>query len=671
MPLTPLSEDELKTIADRLTVIACAQRDTSTKFRQPKLDKILKAEELYFNVVARTLKGRFNIPLPILSGFVDALLSKIDDEIEGNFDPTEDADKIKTRKTTAMWKYDSAPNRGRWTIKDLLTKKLAIFSGVGINMIYSESDPVYKNHLSIIDAFDFHCESTAGYNIEDHLFCGVDNIFRTKSQVEKATHYDKDQVATLMTVANSDEYKKNQEIYANRANRFKSLGLDIESNSYTGVTLFNFSQWNMYDNETGRRFYLLFEPLAKTWVRIAPLEEITGEPEKGELPKYMFKAWHTHPDAWNFWGKAPVDDVVPIAVAIKAMVNFMFDEVQKYLWGQRIYDPEIIQDPSQLEWDRPDKLIQAYLPAGKKLSDGVYQIPFGDKSHVTINMVDYFRQFVAVESGITPQAKGESDEKLLGIAEINQGEVADRLGLTNKWYRQFYVDLCDAWLSGLQMCLTDEKQVVRMIGEQGVESADLTKEDMIFVARPNVRLTGGRTEAKKNEMIQQAKTSALVQVINVFPDKINAKVAIESLLSNGHWKQDEIAPLLDVNADFNEDESVFASQAIQDILEGKKPELYQGATTRFIQKIIDFAVKRQTNPVVTKKLMSYALLHMGIADANTQREEMLKMADEVNKAPIGPGETPGAPAGGPGAPVLSPMQMDQKGRPQAPELANQ
>lgn len=646
------TNDDLRAIADRLIPIAKKQYDVAVKYRQPKLEKILKAEELYYNIVTRTIKGRFNVPIPIVSGFVDTLLSKIDDDITINFEATEDADKIKCRKCSAAWKYDSAPTRGMWAIKDILAKKLAIFSGRAIYSIFSESLPRYKNYFDIVDTFDFLCEPNGGWHLENHLFCGQENIFRSKYDLENGEQYDKVQVQKLFTAVSSEDFKRNNDLYMNRLKRHNNLGLDPETNNYVGVDIFNMVQWNMYDTVTGKRYYLFMEPRSGTWVRIVPLEEITGEPEQGELPAYMWKSWATHTDAWNFLSKAPVDDVVPVAVALKTVINFMFDEVQKRLWGQRIYDPEIITDPSQLEWDRPDKLIMATVPNGKKISDGVWQFPVGDQSTVTVNLIEYMRNFIGTESGVTKGAKGEGDEKLLGVAEINQGEVADRLGLTNKQYTQCHAEIGLAYVRGLKMCMV-ETMLIRMIGEDGVESAELTRDDLKFTSEPDIRITGGKTEARRNQAIQEAKTTSLLEVAKLFPQNINPKIAAESLLRNGQWEAEEITPILDPSLEGNEEEDVRASQAIQDFIAKKTPELYSGATTRFSQKLIDYANKTKVDriftPAVKAALMQYALAHTDVIVQNMKRRQMLQAA--LNPAPEAiPGSVP------------SPMQPNASGK---------
>jgi len=71
-----------------------------------------------------------------------------------------------------------------WDMKDILAKKMAAFSGRAIFEIYAESDPVYKHNLEIVDPFDFVCEPNGGWHLENHLFLGKLNVYRTKADLE-------------------------------------------------------------------------------------------------------------------------------------------------------------------------------------------------------------------------------------------------------------------------------------------------------------------------------------------------------------------------------------------------------------------------------------------------------------------------------------------------------
>ncbi len=642
----PVDErDGLSQLADRLMPKILRQLDAGIKYRQPKIEKILKGEELYFNKIVKTLKGRFTIPLPIVSGYVETLLSKVDDEININYDHTEEADKNKARKVTASWKYDSAPTRGMWAIKDIVAKKLAIFSGRAIYKKFAESP--YKDHLEIVDAFDFIAEPGGGWYLENHLFCGQQNIFRSKADLLAGEQYDQAQVSKLISSTTENVLKDNQDQYYNSQKRHEALGMDNVANNYVGEDVYNLTEWNL--EHDGKRYYVLFDARAKTWIRIAPLEEITGEPPEGEKVRYLFKSWATHLDYWNFWSKAPVDDVVPVAIGLKTITNFGFDDLQKRLWGQRIFDPDFFPDPAQLEWDRPDKLVMATVPNGKVVSQGIYEFKMEDNSGVVINMLEYFRNFLATETGVTNASKGNADDKLLGIAEINAGQVADRLGLLNKLYSQCYAELGEGYLAGLKMCMTT-KRMIRYIGEDGAESGELTQDELDFSSEPDIRITGGKSEQQKDAQKNQLKQGAISQIVLFAPDVLNKKVTSEYLLQEAGWTPDEIFALMDVDSDGDEQQSIRASQAIQDILNKKTPKLFKGATTRFISIIIEYNEEHELPDAIGATLMSYALAHKTYVIQNMARKAMLANmrqpiapatpTNNANPAPNGPIQTP-------------------------------
>src|SRR5574343_562814 len=95
---------EIKAI---LTSIALRQIKAGVDFKKPRIAQIQKYEDMYANKVKKALKNRFNIPLPILSGYVDTLKSKIDDAPVLNFNRKEEADTKIAKKVNAKWADDS------------------------------------------------------------------------------------------------------------------------------------------------------------------------------------------------------------------------------------------------------------------------------------------------------------------------------------------------------------------------------------------------------------------------------------------------------------------------------------------------------------------------------------------------------------------------------------
>jgi hypothetical protein len=90
------------------------------------------AEDQYFNRQVKSLKQRYNVPVPIIPGFVETLLSKIDDPPSLKFKKGEEADYKATMKVSAFYEIDSQKDDYDWEMVDLDVKKLAALSGRGI-----------------------------------------------------------------------------------------------------------------------------------------------------------------------------------------------------------------------------------------------------------------------------------------------------------------------------------------------------------------------------------------------------------------------------------------------------------------------------------------------------------------------------------------------------------
>ena len=93
-----------QTDKDKIVYQARQEYEAGLDFKQKRLERWQRVEDLYFRRPRPALKGRINIPLPVMTGFVETLLSKIDDPPVINFNPTEEADIKKSKKINAAWK---------------------------------------------------------------------------------------------------------------------------------------------------------------------------------------------------------------------------------------------------------------------------------------------------------------------------------------------------------------------------------------------------------------------------------------------------------------------------------------------------------------------------------------------------------------------------------------
>lgn len=72
------------------------------EYIKPRFDEIAQNEKLAMNQnIDLVAENRFNINLPILSGFVDTLVSRLKGKLDIQFAPQDDADISKARKITA------------------------------------------------------------------------------------------------------------------------------------------------------------------------------------------------------------------------------------------------------------------------------------------------------------------------------------------------------------------------------------------------------------------------------------------------------------------------------------------------------------------------------------------------------------------------------------------
>lgn len=620
-----------KKLADDLTKIACKQYEISDNFKQNRLTQIRLNEEFYVGRKIVVPKGRFGVPLPTMAGFVDTLMSKIDDPPILKFGYEDIADLKISRKVSSMWQKDSHPNRANWPLKDRWAKKLACFSGRPIYKIYTESDPKYKHSLEIVDYEDFMFEPMGGGDLENHLFCGQDGIFRTKETVKAnaiAGLYDQQQVAKLLSEKNNTSDKKTNDKYQKKQERYQNLGLDLLNNTYVGQDIFCFVEWNM--EYEGEWYYLLFDLNTQTWIRAHLLEDVYPT---NNLHLKCWVTWATHEDPFNFFSKSPCDDMRPIADSIDTLFNQALDNRYKRNFGQRAYDPNIFPDPSQLNW-KPDGLVIAKNKGGQGISQGIYEFKTEEITG-TIDLANWLDMYGGRKSGLGPESQGAQDnvDQKVGIYFGNMQQMADRLGLYNKSYREAHLALGLRYAFGLSNHLT-ETEAVKIIGEEGAEWTELTRGEAKKAPELDIEISGGSAEVMANQAKSQKRENTLLMVGKdpVLRSQVNPQWYLSEVLKNGAYEEAEIKIAVSkdqASLDMMSD----ASQAIQEILKGKNPKLRRTADTNFIRYIVNYAQDKELKLEEYNALMAYAQAHLSIATDNMARKARMQSIMANTSAP--------------------------------------
>src|SRR3990167_3923607 len=311
-------------------------------------------------------------------------------------------------------------------------------------------------------------------------------------------------------------------------------------------------------------------------------------------------------------------------------------------------------DPALLEW-RPDGLVPVTVPAGKNLQNGIYEFKVGDIND-TMNVVQIIDNILGQKTGITAAAQGQSDKDVkVGVYYGDLKQVADRLGLLNRNYIEELEQGILRWSWNLWEHMP-QKQLVKVIGENGVEWDELLKED----AEPDfaISIKGGFAEVEADELKKKQKVDSL-GAVKADPNLgilLNKKLTAEHTLRAGGWSEDEVKQLLDPQYEGSEESLSRASQAIQDVLEGKMPKRYRSATTAFVQKILDFITDHEVTQIQYDILAAYAEAHMPFVEENMVR----RARQQAMMIQAGGGGLP--PEGG-GLPSIAPEVLPQ-GTPQ-------
>src|ERR1044072_5435724 len=218
-----------------------------------------QAEDQYFNKQVKSLKQRYNVPIPIVPGFVETLLSKIDDPPTIKYEEAEDADYKAVQKVNAFYQFESGKDDHDWDMIDLDGKKQAILYGRAIAKYYAQSKPEYKSNLELVDVYDFIADPIGGGNLEKHRFVMQDNLFKSKAELAAGVEtmgYDKAAVEKVINATSQDKIVDNDNQYRSKQSRLMALGIDGITYNYAGQALYKFVEagttWK------GVRYYVLF-----------------------------------------------------------------------------------------------------------------------------------------------------------------------------------------------------------------------------------------------------------------------------------------------------------------------------------------------------------------------------------------------------------------------------
>jgi len=617
-------------LAQKALGIATKQLISSTEFKKPRLARIAKYWQLYDGKTPKKLRQLFNVAIPIFPGMIDTLNAQYDEPIRLEFKEGDASDYFKVQKINGAFQMeimDTAQN-SKWDSKLRMTRKHAIITGRGILKYTVESDPEYKSRLEVVNLKNFHFQPRGGKDLENHLFCGEEDIEKTESELKagaEAGTYNKAQVDKLITNCNdSNYYPEGGETMQDRLSRFRPLGLDPDNQSYVGENVFKIAQWIL--NIKGERWLLVFHPWSQTWLRFEKWKDIDSS---GLYPWFSYA---THEDDENFLSKSYADDLYPSADAIVAMFNQELTNREKRNFGARAYDKDMFKDVRKLDeaQHRPDALVPADTRQGqRRLSEGIFEFKTGELGG-TINLIDWINGTVGRSTGANDLSQGSVQEvsKKASVTFAEQKSVSKRIGWASQPFQEMMAGLGKAYIYGLKEHMPS-KMAIRLLGENGIDWGEITRMDLNTSKDVDILIVSTDKQMIESDMKSKKRVEALSLLAE--SQNINSKKRDEEILKNAEYSDQEIAEFMDTKTYNDKKALAKASVGITEILRGKEPEMWFGANTAFMQKIVDYA---NDNRVTLKEkydtLIDYAMAHKDIVAGNMERKAN-EMANELNQ----------------------------------------
>ncbi len=620
-------------------------------FKQPRMEQIVKSLDAYQNKVPLAPKGYKMIPIPVMSGYVSTLLAKIDDPVRLRFQGTKQADWLAAQRLTSLWEIDKSEQKANYNQVDRWVKKNAIFSGIGAYKVYSESDPEYAHHLEPIDYFDLIFEPTGGGDIQKHLYCGQQNIYRTKSELQAGAdegRYDANKVAEIVNMTEEKRLAIDQNTEQLKQSRYRIINLDPKNTVSQGDSVYNMAEMYLRYKD-GQDWYVFFEQQTGIWVNCVPLKE------KFKSGRRPIVVWQIDEDANTLLCKAPADDILPIHDAIRICINDALNNVTKRTYAQRAFDKDMVIDAAMLRFSKDGIIPMDTKNGTRALSSGIFTFDTPDTTQISLNIVTFLDNFLGTKTGITPATQGTSDDEKVGIYYGNMQQVADRIGLTNKSYKKCHTDIGIRYIDGVREHLTD-KVAVKILGQTDVEYC--VKDD----AEPDYDIiVESSTEAERVREITVKQKREILSAISgnqTLVGLVNPKKVLEELLLTGGWDMGEVKEFMDV--DFYGQKKVLslAASAAQSIKENKKPNDYKQADGLFVEHFAQTCDELNLNPKQKTIAEDYARRHLEYAKENIMRKALLdvqkKEMEAMNQIPLIPNMQPQ-----PAQPALMPIKPQE------------
>lgn len=604
-------------LRDQLTTQALEELNLAREAKEKAIKEWKTNHKLYdLSYDMHIKEGRAKARPPYAFGFVETLLSKIKNYPEIKFGKGSNADQEQAELVTALYHKQAQPNAENFEGTDLDAKRSAIFTGRAVIEVFGKSKP-FRFVQNLISSFDFYIDPIAGSNIENALYVGNKGVLLTEHELiqgKKEKRYTADVKVVLESKEDALTQKDDEIVIVEGRERLAKTGR------------FEFLKWGTTDRKTGKRYYLLIHLNSQTCIRCVPLTEMYKAEEGEDQPYWWYESWAAYPDRKNFWSMAPLSIVRNLLQLRIKNLNNIADAVEEEVRPVTYYDPSLIDSPLLLDYTPG-----GHVPVMGSPKDGIWHKPAPDIKKAQ-EFDEMLSRDIQLETGITNDARGISDEDKVGIYEGNLANIQDRLSLLNDSYSFFYERVCMRFVAICKEFLTT-KETVRIVGKDGIKWRTVSKSDLKSRHNYDINIEASENAAQR----EAAKKRDQLQFVqgNKGNPIVNQSWLIEKEAEIVGFGYEEIKEALDVST---HNDSKMMSEADRDIellVNGEDIDLNEAATAAYMQRIIDYARQEAENldSETEELLLEFAQAHMDIVARNEMKAAKEQMAEEGSLLP--------------------------------------
>lgn len=543
--------------------------DFNRRYKQGKISNWQKNEAMYYGRKEKNNLAVANVELGKMSSFVHTVLSKIDSPLSFEFKKATHADLKRATLMNALKETDS--NHGDWDFKDILGKKQGIIYGRAIYLYYADSiKGQYKSHLENIDVYDFLIDPAAGgSDIEQARNLGYYGVTKTRTELKEGDYIQSEVKKLLSGSGNETEVTQEE---TNKQNRYSDLGTQ-STRQIDDVDLYKF--WAWFTTYEDVRYYVVMNE-SGACIRIERLDELFKD------GKYPFWTWACFVDLTEFWTPSYCDYVRELYMAQSVSINQLLDNAEKRNKPQRLVNATALESLGDLVY-RPNGLIR--VKNGRQFGEVYHNIEV-PSLNTPIEVYNLLEGIGQVESGVTADARGSSEQDKVTIYEGNMAQAADRFGLLNKSYSQGYKRFAKLYMDGVEWHLT-KKVAVRILGPDGLEkTVFIGKRDIKPSQDFDILVKSSNAEAQSDAVDKKNKLTFLTA--NSTNQLVNQKKLFEITADISGFDADTIRSLLDVSEYGEADLMSEADRDIESLLDKKIIDPNAKANNSYRKRIVEY-----------------------------------------------------------------------------------